>query len=58
VITKIYLVEDCANAPGRILGCFRYESDAKKFAEDQPEPASVEERTLYYKVPVTGGCYP
>ena len=42
----VYLVEDCANAPGRILAVFRNEEDAIAFAEQLPEDSCVERRTL------------
>lgn len=42
---KIYLVEDCRNAPGRIYAVFRNEEDAEDFAT-WFESAQVVERTL------------
>lgn len=52
---KVYLVEDCAYSPGRILAVFADQTDAEDFADALPEAASVEERTLFYGQPPTQG---
>ena len=52
---KVYLVEDCANAPGRILAVFADKEDAEFLVDNLPEAAQVEERTLIYgQAPVCG----
>ncbi len=55
---KVYLVEDCANAPGRILGVFADKADAEFLVDDLPDAAQVEERTLIYGQPSVCGYNP
>lgn len=52
---NIYLVEDCANAPGRIIACFADKDDAVAFMQELEDSALIEERTLIYgQAPVRG----
>jgi hypothetical protein len=44
---KVYLVEDCEMAPGRILAVFADQDDAVTFAEALDISCRVEERTLF-----------
>jgi len=52
---KVYLVEDCCFAPGRILAVFANEEDANRFAEALDYDACVKERTLFYGQPPAPG---
>jgi len=51
----VYLVEDCENAPGRILALFHDCEDAARFINALGESARIEERTVWYGQPVDRG---
>jgi hypothetical protein len=55
---QVWLVEDCHNAPGRILAVFYSKACAVKFAESLTEPAYVIPRTLFYGQPPNRGFNP
>lgn len=55
---NVYLVEDCANAPGRILAVFRCEADAVDFMNCLPDDACVIERTVQEGQPSVRGYNP
>lgn len=52
---KVYLVEDCDNAPGRILAVFADKPSAEAFLDMLDVAAEVEERTLWYGQPPNRG---
>lgn len=52
---KVYLVEDCENAPGRIYAVFASEEDATEFADLLPMATDVTERKLWYGQPSNCG---
>jgi len=52
---KVYLVEDCDNAPGRILGVFANREDAEFLVEHLDCAADIQERTLIYGQPPNRG---
>lgn len=55
---KVYLVEDTANAPGRIYAVMAHEKDAIEFANMMPDSCAVIERTLIYGQPSVRGYNP
>ncbi len=50
----VYLVEDCGNAPGRILAVFAHLEDAEAFC-NMLDHAAIVERTLHYGQPSNRG---
>lgn len=54
---QVHLVEDCGNAPGRILAVFAHREDADAFCAMLPY-AQVVSRTLHYGQPSYQGFNP
>jgi len=52
---KVYLVEDCENAPGLIYAVFDDLDSAERFADSLEESVCIEERTVFYGQPPVRG---